>query len=458
MSEQDATLDEFASTEHTPTERVETSLGVIPADWAVESLDDICSINPDGFSEDDWPEPTFEYIDLSNVSEGEIVQSETTPVDDAPSRAQRQVKQGDVLVGTVRPKQVSHGFVTEEHDGKICSSGFGVLRTPANLHPLYLLQEVLSHRFFRQMEAYVAGSGYPAVKVGDLRKHRITVPPLEEQRKIASVLYTVDQAIQKTEEIIEQTRCARAGLEQDIFSTGYYEHEATQEVRLGPIKTSTPEDWDMKTIPDRFDIIDGDRGKNYPKQSEFYDDGYCLFLSADNVTEEGLEFHDTEFISKEKDEELRKGKLSRGDIVMTTRGTVGNFGFYDEEVDYDNMRINSGMVILRPKSGVTNPVYYYHLFRSRIFQKQINATSYGTAQPQTSVTDLEKMKLIEPEDDEKGKIGELIEDLNTVIYSNEEYKNKLQHLKKGLMQDLLSGEVRTHDKDIEIVDEVLQHG
>lgn len=198
MSEQEVTLGEFDdSNESLPKDRIETPIGVLPSDWDVEWLDDICSINPDGFSEDDWPDKTFEYISLSDVSEGTINQSETTAIEDAPSRAQRRIKLGDVLVGTVRPKQVSHGIVTEGHDGKICSSGFGVLRSSPNLNSFYLLQEVLSRRFFRQMEAYVAGSGYPAVNIGDLRKHRIAVPPLEEQRKISSVLYTIDEAILK---------------------------------------------------------------------------------------------------------------------------------------------------------------------------------------------------------------------------------------------------------------------
>lgn len=101
------------------------------------------------------------------------------------------------------------------------------------------------------------------------------------------------------------------------------------------------------TIGQLAEIIDGDRGKNYPKQDEFYPQGYCLFLNTGNVTKEGLIFEENQFITKEKDEALRKGKLKRGDIVYTTRGTVGNAGYYNSNVPYENVRINSGMVILR---------------------------------------------------------------------------------------------------------------
>lgn len=65
-------------------------------------------------------------------------------------------------------------------------------------------------------------------------------------------------------------------------------------------------------------VIDGDRGKNYPHSNELLSDGYCLFLSANNVTKNGFVFNNNVYINKEKDEVLRKGKLIRNDIVITT--------------------------------------------------------------------------------------------------------------------------------------------
>ena len=90
-----------------------------------------------------------------------------------------------------------------------------------------------------------------------------------------------------------------------------------------------------------IELIDGDRGKNYPKNDEMLEKGYCLFLNAKNVTLNGFAFDENVFITKEKDEILRKGKLNRNDIVLTTRGTIGNVGLYDGKITYDNIRINS---------------------------------------------------------------------------------------------------------------------
>ncbi len=65
---------------------------------------------------------------------------------------------------------------------------------------------------------------------------------------------------------------------------------------------------DCKIANAPFEIIDGDRGTNYPKQHEFNENGHCLFLNAKNVTLDGFYFNECYFISKEKDEILRKGK------------------------------------------------------------------------------------------------------------------------------------------------------
>jgi len=95
-----------------------------------------------------------------------------------------------------------------------------------------------------------------------------------------------------------------------------------------------------------------------------------------------------EFISKKKDESLRKGKLQRGDVVITTRGTIGNTGFYNDSVPYDHVRINSGMLIFRPNANKLTGSYLYNFFQSENFRKQSKAIISGAAQPQLPIRSL----------------------------------------------------------------------
>jgi restriction endonuclease S subunit len=110
-----------------------------------------------------------------------------------------------------------------------------------------------------------------------------------------------------------------------------------------------------------IEIIDGDRGVNYPKKEAFSSEGYCLFLNTGNVRKGFFDFENNQFISEQKDKMLRKRKLKYNDIVLTTRGTVGNIAYYDKDIMYKNIRINSGMAILKvdPKNLIHCLLFNY---------------------------------------------------------------------------------------------------
>lgn len=152
---------------------------------------------------------------------------------------------------------------------------------------------------------------------------------------------------------------------------------------------------EIKPMPEVCEIIDGDRGKNYPTADELADKGYCLFLNAKNVTASGFNFDTCVFVSKEKDEVLRKGKLSRGDVVLTTRGTLGNLAFYTEDVPFEHVRINSGMVILRMKQDIVNEVYFIEQFKMQLADIKEKIAS-GSAQPQLPISTMSKINILIP--------------------------------------------------------------
>ena len=176
-----------------------------------------------------------------------------------------------------------------------------------------------------------------------------------------------------------------------------------------------------------LEMIDGDRGKNYPKQDEFTEDGFCLFLNAKNVTDNGFNFETKMFISQEKDEILKKGKLQRGDVILTTRGTVGNVAFYSENIPFDNIRINSGMLILRSKSELSNKFLYYVL-KSDFFKKQIYTFKSGTAQPQLPISSLNHMKFYLPKINIQKKIVTILSNIDKKISLNKKINKNLEEL------------------------------
>lgn len=152
-------------------------------------------------------------------------------------------------------------------------------------------------------------------------------------------------------------------------------------------------------LDDLVDFIDGDRGKNYPTFDEFTTTGYCLFLNASNVTSMGFNFDNCTFITEEKDKLMNKGHLAPYDIVLTSRGTLGNVALYDKHIRYENVRINSGMLIIRPKDKQFSPHFIYALLKSSYMKAAIERFKSGSAQPQLPIKDLQKITFEVPQSD-----------------------------------------------------------
>lgn len=207
-------------------------------------------------------------------------------------------------------------------------------------------------------------------------------------------------------------------------------------------------DWKVKPISElAIKVIDGDRGQNYPNGNDFSDDGYCLFLNAKNVTKSGFAFEELSFITKEKDEQLRKGKLSKNDLIITTRGSVGNIAHFDNEVKYVNMRINSGMVILRNESTDISPYYLYQYFYSPKFTKSVQQIAFGSAQPQLTVLEIKKFIVGLPLIKEQTKIANFLTAVDEKITQITQKHDLLTQYKKGVMQQIFSQELRFKDDD-----------
>ena len=189
------------------------------------------------------------------------------------------------------------------------------------------------------------------------------------------------------------------------------------------------------TIGQLAEIIDGDRGKNYPKQDEFYPQGYCLFLNTGNVTKEGLIFEENQFIMKEKDEALRKGKLKRGDIVYTTRGTVGNAGYYNSNVPYENVRINSGMVILRANGEIVDARFLYQILKSEYYRPYFKQYCTGSAQPQLPIKNFSQIYLNVPDIKTQHRIADILSAYDNLIENNQKQIKLLEEAAQRLFID-----------------------
>ena len=196
----------------------------------------------------------------------------------------------------------------------------------------------------------------------------------------------------------------------------------------------------------KIQIIDGDRGENYPKSEDFYANGFCLFLNAGNVTKQGFNFENMQFISKEKNSSLRKGKLIRDDLVITTRGTVGNVAYFNHDVPFEHIRINSGMVIVRSHEDFSR-IFIYQFLKSSIFDNWLARHVFGSAQPQLTVKLLKSLGFTYPKLEEQTKIASFLSAVDDKIACLVKEHELWQQYKQGMMQQLFSQTLRFQDDD-----------
>ena len=301
-------------------------------------------------------------------------------------------------------------FFDINHNTYLCNNFTSILRAKRHSFPKYLLYILLYLHKLNIVSKYQnKTTGIINLKLNDyLQNIEIPLPPIETQKKIADVLDKAQELIDKRKEQIVLL---------DDFIRSVF-------INMFGDPVSNPKDWKQCRIDDVYSIIDGDRGVNYPKESDFSDRGYCLFLNTGNVTRDGFNFDDLKFITIDKDRSLRKGKVQKGDIILTTRGTVGNIVHFDNAIPYDVVRINSGMVLLRNTDNSISNVYFCELFKNNEMSRKIKSFLSGTAQPQLPITNLKKINIILPP----------IEYQNNFIYIAQQAEQQKRLMKKSLTE------------------------
>lgn len=176
-----------------------------------------------------------------------------------------------------------------------------------------------------------------------------------------------------------------------------------------------PAGWKETTLGEVVEFIDWDRGKNYPNWDDFKTTWFCVFLNAKNLPNRIFDFSETMFISEEKDLILRKGKLKRWDYVMTTRWTIGNFAYYNDQVVYSNMRINSWMVIIRAYKDLINEKFLWLFFSSNIFKYYLSWFTSWSAVPQLPIKDIKQLPIHLPHLPEQQAIAAVLSSFDDKI-------------------------------------------
>jgi len=419
-----------------------TELAAVPEEWEVCEFRNYLDIKSGkGFRMEEYSESGIKLLRIDNVSHGKIMWDTIAflPNDYETEYPDLMLNEGDILLALNRPitqnklkiailKYTDIPAILYQRVGKITFN-----KNVDRLYVYYWLNQFLPTFILRK----AVGSDQPFINLTDLRNLTFFLPSEAEQQKIASILSKVDEQIEQTEQIIEKTEILKKGLMQKLLTKGIG-HTNFKKTELGEI----PEEWKVVTIKevtrdDKRAIKVGPFGSQL-KKSEYVDSGIKVY-GQENVFRKDFNYGNY-YITKEKFESLSAFEIFPDDVVITMMGTIGDCMVVPKNISKGIM--NSHLMRLQLKFNII-PEFLAILIKDAFYvKKQINKLSQGAIMSGLNSTIIKQISIPLPSINEQIKLVEICNKIQDLSNREINYLTQLQELKKGLMQDLLTGKVR----------------
>lgn len=297
------------------------------------------------------------------------------------------------------------------------NQGFITFNAGRDLYSEFLLYWLIAQR--PNLLAAAGGSTFKELSRGTAKLLPINLPPLDEQRRIAEVLRSVDEAIAANQEMLRQSEVALSALSEDLFSAR---------------KTGGSSEWPQYPLEDMLDKVIDYRGVPPPKA----DSGIPL-LTAKNVRFGYIDFEPREYIAeKDYNSWMRRGLPSAGDIMFTTEAPLGNVAEFPDI----KAALGQRTLTLVPKSGALDAKFLKWLLLSKPAQDMIWSHATGSTAKGIKQRTFRKLRFGFPALEEQARISELLEDIGAARDAAKRSNEAYVTIKSHLLSDLLAGCVR----------------
>ncbi|MFB6285661.1 MAG: restriction endonuclease subunit S [Candidatus Bipolaricaulia bacterium] len=307
-------------------------------------------------------------------------------------------------------------------------------------------------------KATKVGTTVESVDTDSFMSLSVGLPPLPEQRRIADVLDTVDAAIQETDSVIEKQEQVKTGLLQDLLTRGLdadgrlrdpeREPEVFWETELG----ITPKAWEVKQVGELAAHVSS--GSTPKGGKKVYQQEGIPFIRSQNVWSDGLDLNDVALIPREIHEDMTRTQLQAHDVLLNITGaSIGRCCVVPPWLGEAN--VNQHVCIVRlPQADSRDSHFLSRILACHIGQQQIKRLQAGGSREGLNYSQLKSFVVPWPSEKERRMIVKRVETARGKQDEEKAYRGKLQHLKTGLMQDLLTGRVRVPEAEA-CVDEVV---
>ncbi len=387
-------------------------------EWDFRELDDACEVNP---SNSTLPK-SFVYIDLESVEAGQLIKKKNISREGAPSRAQRILKNGDVIFQIVRPYQKNNLFFEFDNDENyVASTGYAQLRAFGSEGFLY--QVIHTDDFVARVLSKCTGSNYPAINSSDLAKVHLAIPVPDEQQKIADFLSSLDALIAAQADKIDALKTHKKGLMQQLFPR---EGETVPRLRFpGFLEAGEWVDQELENM-----AIRGSGHTPNKKYPSYYNGGIKWVSLADS------DKLDKGYLYKTKNEISKEG-LQNSSAVLHPAETVvlsRDAGVGKSAVLHTPMAVSQHFIAWRCDNAKLNNWFFYYLLQR--LKPELESIAVGNTIKTIGLFYFKSMVIAAPSVSEQKNIADCLSSLDSLIAAQADKLEALKAHKKGLMQQL----------------------
>ena len=411
----------------------------MPSGWTEATLGELAQVNPEQLGSRTDPDYTLKYLDIAAIEHpGIIGPSRTLRFGDAPSRARRSIRSGDILVSTVRPYLRNFALIREAAKNLVASTGYAVVRPGDQIDGPFLYQHVMSDRFVDFLKSRMRGSNYPAVKGADVGEYKLLLPSLPEQQKIAAILSSMDDAIEKTQAVINQVEVVKRGLIQELLTKGLPgRHTQFNHTDIGEVAA----EWSAIPLEEYCArVTDGTH--DTPKREEI---GVPL-LTSKNLKNGTFDLGSCYRISEEDFCEIsRRSRVDAGDVLIGMIGTIGNPVVVPEGTQDFAIK---NVALFKLNGDFAKAYWLVAYLESPMFARTVEKQQKGNAQKFLSLGLLRGLRVPNPTAKERDDIVAKLRSVYRRLRTEAEIRASLTRMKSALMSVLLTGELHvTPDAD-----------
>jgi len=399
--------------------------------WEVKPIKYVSTCNNEVLPESTEPDYEIEYVDISSVDEVHgITSTQKMIFSNAPSRARRVVRDGDIIVSTVRTYLRAITSINNPSDNLIVSTGFAVIRSSIMLNVHFAHYLFKASYLVDEVIARSVGISYPAINSSELIAIKIGFPSLDEQSAIATFLdretTKIDTLIAKQEHLIELLQEKRTALISHAVTKGLNPDASMKDSGvewLGEV----PAHWEVRRLKHNFRLLTQktDRREN-PVALENIQSWLGRFIPTETEFEgEGITFERGDILFGK----LRP-YLAKAFLAETAGEAVGDF------------------FVMRPTSDINGRFALYQILNKE-FISIVDGSTFGAKMPRVSWEFMSGMVLAMPTQDEQSAIAAFLDrkttKIDTLIQKTRHAIDLLKERRTALISAAVTGKIDVRD-------------